>query len=50
MANEKFKWTDWNCASCRQFKMLKKRKSDGKLICKKCSKNKTLFESNSNKS
>ena len=37
-----YKWTDWNCESCGIYKMLKKRESDGKLICKKCSKNKSL--------
>lgn len=37
-----YKWTDWNCEGCGIYKMLKKRKSDGKLLCKKCSKNKSL--------
>lgn len=49
MKDKEFKWTDWNCASCGQHKMLKRRKSDGKLICRKCSKNKTLWESSHKK-
>ena len=40
---EKYKWTEWNCEGCRIYKMLKKRKSDGKLLCKKCSENKSLM-------
>ena len=39
---EEFKWTDWNCEGCGQYKMLKKRGSDGKLLCKKCSKNTSI--------
>ena len=37
-----YKWTDWNCEGCRIHKMLKKRKTDGKLLCKRCSKNRSL--------
>ncbi len=40
--SDKFKWTDYNCEGCHQYKMLRKRESDGKLLCKKCSKNKCL--------
>ncbi len=36
---DEFEWTDWNCNGCGIYKMLKKRESDGKLLCKKCSKN-----------
>ena len=37
-----YEWTDWNCQGCGIYKMLKKRSSDGKLLCKNCSKNKSL--------
>ncbi len=37
-----YSWTDYNCEGCRQYKKLRKRKSDGKMLCKKCSKNKSL--------
>ena len=30
------------CEGCRQWKMVKKRETDGKMLCKKCSKNKSL--------
>ena len=39
---EEFKWTEYNCEGCGIHKMLKKREEDGKLLCKKCSKNKCL--------
>lgn len=38
----KYKWTDYLCEGCRQYKMVKKRESDGKMLCKKCSKNTSL--------
>ncbi len=38
----KYEWTDYNCEGCRIHKMLKKREFDGKLLCKKCSKNMPL--------
>ena len=37
-----FGWGDYCCEGCGIYKMLKKRESDGKLLCKKCSKNKSL--------
>lgn len=39
---EEYKMTDYCCEGCGVYKMLKKRKSDGKMLCKKCSKNKSL--------
>jgi len=36
-------WTDYACEGCRQYKKLKKRESDGKMLCKKCSKNKSIM-------
>jgi len=30
------------CEGCNQYRILKKRKEDGKLLCKRCSKNKCL--------
>jgi len=38
-----YEWTDWLCEGCGNHKMLKKRESDGKLLCKKCSKNQSLM-------
>jgi len=46
---EKYKWTDWNCAGCGKHKMLRKRKEDGKLLCKKCSENQCLKMFRTNK-
>jgi formylmethanofuran dehydrogenase subunit E len=37
-----YNWTDYGCEGCGEFKMLKKRETDGKMLCKKCSKNKSL--------
>lgn len=37
-----YKKTDYLCEGCRQWKRVKKRESDGKMLCKKCSKNKSL--------
>ena len=34
-----YNFTDYACEGCRQYKKLKKRESDGKMLCKKCSKN-----------
>jgi len=36
-------WKDYSCASCGEYKKLKKRESDGKLLCKRCSKNQSLM-------
>lgn len=38
-------WKDYCCASCGEYKKLKKRESDGIFLCKKCSKNQSLFMS-----
>ncbi len=35
-------WTDYCCEGCRVYKKLKKRESDGKMLCKKCSKNQSI--------
>lgn len=40
--NPEYEWTDYCCEGCRIYKMLKKRKADGKMLCKKCSKNTSL--------
>lgn len=40
-----FGWTDYCCEGCRQYKKLKKRESDGKMLCKRCSNNQSLFMS-----
>ena len=37
-----YKWTDYICEGCRIYKMVKKRESDGKMLCKRCSKNQSL--------
>ncbi len=37
-----FKWTDYICEGCGIHKMVKKRETDGKMLCKKCSKNQSL--------
>ena len=37
-----FGWGDYCCEGCGIHKMVKKRGSDGKMLCKKCSKNKSL--------
>ena len=37
-----YNWTDYACEGCRQHKKLKKRESDGKMLCKKCSKNQSI--------
>ncbi len=42
---EGYSWMDYACESCREYKKLKKRESDGKILCKKCSKNQSLFMS-----
>ena len=39
---KEFKKTEYLCEGCRKWKMLKKRESDGKLLCKRCFKNKSL--------
>ena len=43
MIDKEYNWTDYGCEGCRIYKMLKKRESDGKMLCKKCSKNKSLI-------
>ena len=42
MIDKEYNWTDYGCEGCRIYKMLKKRESDGKMLCKKCSKNNPL--------
>lgn len=37
-----YKWTDYICEGCGIHKMVKKRETDGKMLCKKCSKNQSL--------
>jgi len=37
-----YKLTDYCCEGCGIYKMVKKRKTDGKMLCKKCSKNQSL--------
>ncbi len=46
-----FKWTDYVCEGCRIHKMVKKRETDGKMLCKKCSKDTSLkmFKSSQSK-
>jgi formylmethanofuran dehydrogenase subunit E len=38
-----YAWTDYGCQGCREYKKLKIRKSDGKMLCKKCSKNQSIM-------
>ena len=40
---EGYRWTDYGCEGCHQYKMLKKRESDGKMLCKKCLKNQSIM-------
>ena len=44
-------WTDYCCEGCSQYKMVKKRETDGKMLCKKCQKNQSLmmFKTTQNK-
>ena len=37
-----YKWIDYVCEGCRIYKMVKKRETDGKMLCKKCSENQSL--------
>ena len=36
-------WKDYCCEGCGEYKKLKKRESDGKMLCRKCSKNQSIM-------